>query len=281
MANTSKTVWLFDLRENTITRDVTNDYMANVRKLKSKTVSDIASEIVSERTEYRPETIENIVRLYQDKVMDNLCAGNIVTDSLGTYMPSITGNFIGTSGAIDPKKHACTVNVSLSKEFRERISGVSPQFSGTVQSLGGARVDSVEDVESGSTAGVLTPGGTLKVSGKKIRCLNEDGSSTGRVLFINRETETEYPVGRLATNDPSSLIFNIPADLPDGEYTLRVETYYTAGGALLRSVRTIDYPEPLYVGAIPSGGEDEEGEAPDPIVPGEDEEEGGSPDPIV
>ena len=70
-----------------MTKDVTNDYTANVRKLKSKTVSDIAAEIVSERTEYRPETIENIVRLYQDKVMDNLCEGNIVTDSLGTYTP--------------------------------------------------------------------------------------------------------------------------------------------------------------------------------------------------
>ncbi len=269
MADTSKTVWLFDLRENTITKDVTNDYTANVRKLKSKTVSDIAAEIVSERTEYRPETIENIVRLYQDKVMDNLCEGNIVTDSLGTYTPSIAGNFIGTSGAIDPKKHTCTVNVALSKEFRERISGVSPQFSGTVQSLGGARIDSVEDVESGSTTGTLTPGGAFKVRGKKIRCLNEDGSSTGRVLFINRETETEYPVGRLATNDPSSLIFNIPADLPDGEYTLRVETYYASSSLLLKSLRTIDYPEALVVGASTSGGGDEEeegGESPDPIV---------------
>lgn len=269
MAETSKTVWLFDLRENTMTKDVTNDYTANVRKLKSKTVSDIAAEIVSERTEYRPETIENIVRLYQDKVMDNLCEGNIVTDSLGTYTPSITGSFIGTSGAIDPKKHACTVNVALSKEFRERISGVSPQFSGTVQSLGGTRIASVEDVESGSTTGTLTPGGTLKVGGKKIRCLNEDGSSMGRVLFINRETETEYPVGRLATNDPSSLIFNIPSDLPDGEYTLRVETYYSSSNLLLKSLRTIDYPEALVVGASTSGGgneEEEGGESPDPIV---------------
>lgn len=64
MVDTKKTVWLFDLRENTMTKEVTNDYTANVRKLKSKTVSDIAAEIVSERTEYRPETIENIVRLY-------------------------------------------------------------------------------------------------------------------------------------------------------------------------------------------------------------------------
>ena len=269
MAESSKTVWLFDLRENTITKDVTNDYTANVRKLKSKTVSDIAAEIVSERTEYRPETIENIVRLYQDKLMDNLCEGNIVTDSLGTYTPSITGNFIGTSGAFDREKHACTVNVALSKEFRERISGVSPQFSGTVQSLGGARIDSVEDVEGGSTAGVLTPGGALKVRGKKIRCLNADGSSAGSVLFIHRETETEYPVGRLVTNDPSSLIFSIPSDLPDGEYTLRIETYYSASNQLLKSLRTIDYSEPLSVGAIPSGGGNEEeeggGEAPDPI----------------
>lgn len=200
--------------------------------------------------------------------MDNLCEGNIVTDSLGTYTPSITGSFLGTNGAFDREKHACTVNVALSKEFRERISGISPQFSGTVQSLGGARIDSVEDVESGSTTGTLTPGGALKVRGKKIRCLNEDGSSMGRVLFINRETETEYPVNRLVTNDPSSLIFSVPSALPDGEYTLRVETYYASSNFLLKSLRTIDYPEALVVGASTSGGgneEEEGGSSPDPM----------------
>lgn len=268
MSDKSKTVWLFDLRENTITKDVTNDYTANVRKLKSKTVTDIAAEIVKERTEYRPETIENIVRLYQDKLMDNLCEGNIVTDSLGSYTPAITGNFIGTSGAFDREKHACTVNVVLSKEFRARVSAISPQFSGTVQSLGGARIDLVEDVESGSTTGVLTPGGSLKVQGKKIRCLNADGSSTERVLFINHETETEYLVGKLTVNNPGNLIFNVPSDLPDGEYTLRVETYFSSSKSMLKSLRVIDYPESLFVGTVPSGGggDEEGGESPDPIV---------------
>ena len=103
--------------------------------------------------------------------------------------------------------------------------------------------------------------------GKKIRCLNADDSSAGRVLFIHRETETEYPVGRLVTNDPSSLIFNIPSDLPDGEYTLRVETYYVSSNLLLKSLRTIDYPEALVVGTSTSGG-------------GDEEEAGGSPDPM-
>lgn len=51
MADTSKTIWLFDLRENTMLKDVINDYTANVRKRKSKTVTDIAAEIVKERTE--------------------------------------------------------------------------------------------------------------------------------------------------------------------------------------------------------------------------------------
>lgn len=148
--------------------------------------------------------------------MDNFCEGIIVTDSLDSYTPAITGNFIGTSGAFDCEKHACMVNVVLSKEFRARIFAISLQFSGTLHSLGGVRIDLVEDVESDLTTGVLNPGDSMKVQGKKIRCLNAEGSSTECVLFVNRETEIEYPVGKLTVNNLDNQIFNVSFDFLGG-----------------------------------------------------------------
>lgn len=52
--------WYYDLRENTITKDVQEDYVVLLRKLLSLTPKDLALRIAEERTEYRADTIENI-----------------------------------------------------------------------------------------------------------------------------------------------------------------------------------------------------------------------------
>ena len=59
--NKQSHTWIFDLRENTLTKDVKDDYTATVRTLHSMSVEDIARAIVAERTEYRLDTIMNIM----------------------------------------------------------------------------------------------------------------------------------------------------------------------------------------------------------------------------
>ena len=97
--------WYFDLRENTITQDVKEDYVAIPRKMLSLTPKDLAKWIAEERTEYRIDTIENIINIYEDMLIKALCGGNTYVSRVAQYQPSITGVFSGT-GEIDPNKNS-------------------------------------------------------------------------------------------------------------------------------------------------------------------------------
>ena len=56
--------WYYDLRENTITKDVLEDYVAVPRRLVSVNPREIADRVVKRGSEYRTETVENIIRIY-------------------------------------------------------------------------------------------------------------------------------------------------------------------------------------------------------------------------
>lgn len=254
MADSKNYTWLYDLYDNAMTKDVKEDYVARVRTLHSMTVEDIARAIVAERTEFRLDTLINIANLIDEKIRHFVCQGNTVVTGTAQYSPSITGVFMGKSGTFDPNVQSLSVNITPAKALRDEIQKVSPEFSGYVKDLGGARIGLVKDTQTGRTDGTLTPGGIVEVTGSKIKSINADGTSVGKVVLVNTETQAETDISSLAINDPSRLMFSIPADLPEGTYKLRVETYFSNSAVRLKSARTIDYDQNLVVGTAPSGG---------------------------
>lgn len=251
--------WFFDLAENLLTKDVTNDYTATVKTLLPKTVENIADDIVKE-TAYNRETVVGIITLYDKKIIESVCQGNTVNTGSALYAPALPGSFIGTSGTVDPALHKAYVNINPSAAFRKELESVRPVFSGNVLDSGGARIGLVTDSATGRTDGFMTPGNTIDMSGKKIRCLNADGSGIGTVKFVNAETEAvAATITSLTINDPGRIILVVPANLPEGTYRLEMETYYSNSNTLLKIPRILAYA-PLYIGEVPSsggGGEEE------------------------
>ena len=238
--------WYFDLRENTITRDVQEDYVAIPRKLLSLTPKDLAKRIAEERTEYRADTIENIINIYEDMLMKALCEGNTYVSRIAQYQPSITGIFSGT-GLADPEKNQCQVNITASPDLKKMLqSDVILEFSGRKLDLGGANIAEVLDMTTGKTDGTVTPGGMVQLKGNKIKCVNEDGSGIGRLTLYN-ESESGEEVTVIGVNDPSKIIFVFPTGLLAGEYRLEIETYFTTGTTLLKEPRTLFCPLKLKV----------------------------------
>ena len=254
MAENKDYVWLFDLQDNPMTKDVKEDRVAKVRTLRSITVEDIARAIVQERTEFREDTIVNIANLIDEKIRQFVCQGNTVVTGSAQYAPTITGVFMGDTGVFDPKVNALGVNIVPAKALRDEVQKVSVEFTGHVKDLGGARIGLVKDTVTGRTDGSLSPGGIVEVTGKKIKSINADGTSIGKVVLVNTETQAETDITSLAINDPSRLMFTIPASLPQGTYKLRVETYFSSGSTRLKNSRVINYEQDLYVGQAPSGG---------------------------
>ncbi|MCS2890047.1 DUF4469 domain-containing protein [Parabacteroides faecis] len=248
-------VWSFDLVENTMTKDVKEDYVASVRTGKSFTIKDIANEIAAERTEYRIETIENVSKLVDEKIRQIVCNGGTVVTDTALYSPSISGIFMGDKGTIDPNVNKCAVNIAPSQAMRTEVAKVEPKFSGTVRRMGGARISLVLDVATGKTDGTITAGGMLDVTGTKIRCTGADGTGLGSVKLLKLADQSEVATfTQLGINDPSRLMFTLPADLADGEYQLVVETWFSTTSTLLKEKRTLVYPLTLVVGSSAGGG---------------------------
>ena len=210
--------WYFDLRENTITQDVKEDYVAVPRKMLSLTPKDLAKWIAEERTEYRIDTIENIINIYEDMLAKALCGGNTYVSRIAQYQPSITGVFSGT-GEIDPEKNKCQINITPTATLKDKLA---------------------------KEVALEYPGGMVQLKGNKIKCVNADGSGIGKLtLYNDAESGEEVPV--LGVNEPSKIIFVFPTGLLAGEYRLEIETYFTTGTTLLKEPRTLVCPLKLKV----------------------------------
>lgn len=248
MADTTNYTWTFDLRENSLTSETTNDYIAIVQTNKSLTIEDIAASIASDRTDLREDTIIMVAKLYDAKVRELVCQGNTVVTGIAVVRPTITGVFTGTSGEVGDSNTA-KISIAPSSTFRSEVEDVTLKYSKRVLTTGGASITLVTDNRTGATDGTVTPGGMLVITGEKIKCLGEDGVSQGVVRFTNIETNESTVVEDLSTNTPTKLVIVAPSSLTAGSYQLTIETYFTSGAKMLTQVRQITYEQTLTVSA--------------------------------
>ena len=91
MAKSALNVELYD---NVLT-EKKGDYTGKVSTTGSADNQTVADEICKERTEYRPETIMNILDLADKKRIDLLASGKTVNTGLGVFSVSVSGSFDG------------------------------------------------------------------------------------------------------------------------------------------------------------------------------------------
>lgn len=253
-----KYVWKFDLEEYLMTKDVLEDYKAILKPIQSLDITDVARAIVEERTEYRVDTLVNTANLIDEKIRQLVCQNNIVKTGTAMFTPAIEGLFLGKTGTVDPAKNKCTVNIIPTAAMRSELDKVTMEFSGTVKESGGARIGLVKDVTTGKTDGTITPGGMIDVTGSKIRCINADGTGIGSLTLLkSTDRSVATSITLFGINDPSRLMFTLPANLEAGTYELTLETYFSTNKTQLKQPRTLVYSIPLVVGGGSSGGGDD------------------------
>ena len=226
MANTK--FWKVWLKPNLLTKDVDNDYIAEVSTSKQTLRNeDIAQRIVDEGSEIKYDTLLSIINQHDRIIREAVCDGYSVLTGVAQFSPRVTGNWLGKSANFDPSTNKLTLDMVLSKEMRDALSTVGVEVLGVKESGG-------EDI--------LIEGTKIKIVGDEEMC---------GVFFVLRgaETETIRKVDRrLTQNLPSSIIARVPADLEPGEYTLRIVTQFTnSGSTLLKEPRTIEYDMPLMI----------------------------------
>jgi len=237
--------WKVWLRPNLLS-DIDNSYTAsvNLSGKKVRRAADIAKNIKDAGSELEYESILQILEQNDSIIREQLHNGFSVLTGFCQMTPKVTGNWIGAKAKFDPELHKPTFDIVPSAELRAMLKEVTVDILGVRDS--GTYIGLVTDTVSGGTDGTVTAGDDILIEGEKIKIdpLGEDGLG---IYFVNVDGEAIPVTRRLTQNEPQKIIARVPADLPPGQYTLRVVTKYTTSTILLREPRIIEYDKLLVV----------------------------------
>jgi hypothetical protein len=172
------------------------------------------------------------------EALKGIVRGEIVNFGLGHVVLDVEGVFEGDSPIWNPEKHKLVATITTTKELRETLKVTPVNVIGLAP--GKAAISTITDVVTGKINEVLTPNGMASIRGTRIKI---EGEKEGVGLFLTEQdsqTVTQIPVTTIGMNDPSRIMFIIPADLPAGDYVLSIGTQF--GGhskQLLLDVRTV------------------------------------------
>lgn len=238
--------WKAWLRPNLLTKEVDNDYIAEVSTVGNTLRNEqIARLIVKERSELRYDTILSILNERDAVVRDVVLNGSSVQDGNIHVAPRITGNWIGSDPVFDAKEHRIILSSTMTAEMRKALEEVGVEILGK-KADGGAIIGLVTDVMTGNKDGVISVGGDIIITGSKIKIdpIDEEQPELG-VFFVDiygTEIPLDYP---LTENTPKKIVCRLPYQVTDGTYTLKIVTRYSTSVIKLKAPRTIQYDLPL------------------------------------
>ena len=224
---------------------IDNDYTASVNLAGKKVLRsrDIAKLIKDSGSEIELETLEKILE-HNDKIIcEKLQHGFGVLTGFCQLTPTITGSF-GARAKFDPEVHKITLDIVLSAEMRSMLKDVGVTVMGIKD--GGTFIGLVTDTATGLTDGTITAGDDILIEGDKIQ-IDPLGECSLGVFFVNADGEAIPVTRRYTQNEPQRIIARVPADLPPGQYTLRILTKYTTASILLMEPRIIEYDKLLII----------------------------------
>lgn len=228
---------------NSVTKDP-NDKILILDPAGHVGLEEVYKEMREEDTGLRPETLTHVVTLYERIVARFLMNGYYVNTGLFYAVPRFSGIIEG--GRWDSEKNSIYVSFSQDKVLREEIAKTDVVIQGEKNDV--MYILETEDKKTGLKDGSISPGRNFVIRGAYIKVVGDD-PSVG-ISFRNKAEDTIVKVtdDMFATNNPSELIFLVPAELSDGEYELTITTQYTKNtGIYLKVPRSISVP--VHVGA--------------------------------
>jgi hypothetical protein len=236
--------WKVWLRLNLLTKDVENDYIAEVSTVRStKRNADIAAEIINEGSEIKYDTLLSVLNQRDRIVRRMIQQGNSVLDGCVQITPRVTGSWVGSNAKFDPAVHRITVDTVPTADMREALKAVGIEMLGV--KAGGAYIGLVTDTSTGATDDTVTAGDDIRIEGDRLKVAPDDDPALG-VFFVDSAGAATSVSRRLTDNTPKRITARVPA-LPPGQYTLRLVTRFTSSSVLLNEPRTIEYERLLTV----------------------------------
>ena len=236
-----KFVWEVHLRPNTLTKDNDRDCIADVHAhAATQRNEDIAEMITKERSEFRKETIINILNMRDKAVKDIIQEGLSFMDGLVQISPRVSGVWETENSPYDEKIHKRTVDLVPTTDLRTALDAIGVKVLGAKEET--ARITEITDTATGLKDGSLTIGDDIIIEGSKIKV---DETDPAQGVFFKAENGTEYKTNRrLSVNNPSQIIARVPKEVPEGKVEVMVRTKFSTGNKTLLQIREIVYGYP-------------------------------------
>lgn len=246
-----KTILTVDLYDNVLTEKA-NDYTGKVNVTGTVRNADIADRIVKARTEYRPETITNILDLADQIKVDAIAEGKSVIDGVGQWLLNISGVIDGESPVFDATKHKFGATFTPGRALFSKLKQLAANFR---MAKTGPVINTFIDSTTKLVNQMLTPNAPAIISGTNLLLKGND-PSVGVYFTPDGANKTPIKATLIVSNTISQIIIQIP-NLADGQYLLSVTTQAGAGYSLVKDPRTYQFPILLTVGSQSGGGEDD------------------------
>lgn len=247
-----KTILTVDLYDNVLT-EKPGDYSGKIRITGTFRNKEVSTGITDDRSEYRPETIENILGMSDDKKLQALAEGKCISDGLGHLFLNIGGSFPGKKTDYKSPDNKIGVTFIPSAALMKLLENI--YVNADIATVG-PMIEHITDSTTGAVDSILTPSAPAIINGSTLLLKGTD-PSVG-VYFTPENGGEPVKVALVVTNTTSQIIVSIPA-LADGNYYLSVTTQAGAGYSMVKEPRTYRLPVLLTVGD-PGGEEERPGE---------------------
>ena len=242
------------LADNTVTVDDKNDRILALVSAGTADKQRIISEIMELNPGLERETVEAVINLEQRVVKKMTLNGFNVNMGLYHAVAQFTG--VVENKAWNPEKNSVYISFVQGADMREAIRQTSVNIIGEKGNT--MYVAGTQDASTRATNATATPGRNFITTGSMIKVVGTD-PSVGITLTDSSNKVTQIPADMWGTNDPSKLVFIIPAGLADGEYTLTITTQFSGNSkALLKTPKSVT--QTIYIGEAPAGGGSGSGE---------------------
>ena len=149
---------------------------------------------------------------------------------LADFFPRVKGIFTGPTDTFDPARHSVDVAANPGSRVRQEVRAE-------------ATVNKVEAIKpapnpiqfadngSGTTNDQVTVGNIAEVAGSRLK-FDEAAADEGIFFIATAGGETKVAAAAVQTNQPSTLLFLIPATLIAGTYNIEVRARVSGGTEL-------------------------------------------------
>ena len=235
MANEIKYRINVQIADNTVTKDDTDDKIFTIVSSGTADRERVIAEMMAMNPGVEPEMMRLVMDLESRTIIRLLLNGMRVNNGFFEAVPRCRGLVNGT--AWDPEANEIYVNFTQGKELREAIADVVVNVIGEK----GATMYLSTSLDAATGLGLFnaTAGANLTLTGKNIKVVGDD-PSVGITLTDGEGTETRIKAGAIGLNQPSKLIFLVPASLAAGDYTLTITTQFGGNSnSLLKTPRAL------------------------------------------